>query len=241
LLLALAGGTLYRASDQRVFSVGSGVAFEPWQTWHPDGSATAEALIGAAILVSNGHNVQPWRFRVGQDHMDLLGDDSRRTGAMDPVDRELWIGLGCALENLVLAARAAGYAGDAALFPDLADPWLAAGLSLAPGATTRSELPNSSTCGWSFQATCPQPCSGAAVHGGDATTSETTHAPAGSAVSGSHWAGGSVASHGLAATRTSVASVAPVWSCSRSPPPPEPDQVARDGTLAAGRATLQSR
>jgi len=122
LALAVATGTLYRASDQGVFSVGRGPAFEPWEAWRPDGSREPEALVGAAILASNGHNVQPWRFRVGQAHVDLLGDPSRRTGAMDPVDRELWIGLGCALENLVLAARAAGYAGDAALFPDLADP-----------------------------------------------------------------------------------------------------------------------
>jgi hypothetical protein len=108
----VAAGTLYRAADHGVFSVGQGPAFEPWHSWRADGDADPQALVGAAILAANGHNVQPWRFRVGQDHLDLFGDPRRRTGAMDPIDRELWIGLGCALENLVLAARAAAYSGE---------------------------------------------------------------------------------------------------------------------------------
>ena len=40
--------------------------------------------------------------------------------AVDPSDRELWISLGCALENLLVSAHAAGYAADVT-YPDAAD------------------------------------------------------------------------------------------------------------------------
>ncbi len=104
LIAVAAGGALVRATDQGVFSVGQGLAFEPWHAWRADASSEPRALVGAAILAANGHNVQPWRFGIGADRVDLFGDPGRRTGAMDPIDRELWVGLGCALENLVLAA-----------------------------------------------------------------------------------------------------------------------------------------
>jgi hypothetical protein len=132
-VVAAAGGTLYRAYDQGVFSTGRGAAFGPWYNWRPDGGGQPEALVGTAILAANPHNTQPWLFRPGPDRIDLRGDPRRRTGANDPIDRELWIGLGCAVENLVLAAAAAGRVAEAALVPDPTNPWLAARVRLAPG------------------------------------------------------------------------------------------------------------
>ena len=60
------------------------------------------------MLAASPHNTQPWIFEVGDDTIDVFLDDSRTTGAVDPLGREQHIGLGCALENLVLGCLARG-------------------------------------------------------------------------------------------------------------------------------------
>ena len=66
------------------------------------------ALVRFATLAANGHNSQPWRFRIGTERIDLLPDFTRRTSVVDPDDHHLFVSLGCATENLRLAAAAAG-------------------------------------------------------------------------------------------------------------------------------------
>lgn len=72
-------------------------------------SAQMRELIRYATLAANGHNTQPWKFSVKEDAIEIHPDYTRRLLVVDPHDRELWISLGCALENLIVAARAAGY------------------------------------------------------------------------------------------------------------------------------------
>lgn len=79
-------------------------------------------LITAAIFAANPHNSQPWRFHPGTGAVTLYRDPGRTLGALDPWRREMHIGLGCALENLLLAARAAGYPAAAHLLPDAGEP-----------------------------------------------------------------------------------------------------------------------
>ncbi len=136
----LVGGTLGRAYDQGVFDGGDGPAYDPWRSWQPNGARTPEAMIGAAVLAANPHNTQPWLFRQQATVIDLHMDPARRTGAMDVLDREWWIGAGCALENLALAARAAGYQPAVAYQPDASQPALAARVTLAEGQPATSEL-----------------------------------------------------------------------------------------------------
>ncbi|PKN98489.1 MAG: hypothetical protein CVU42_11750 [Chloroflexi bacterium HGW-Chloroflexi-4] len=71
-----------------------------------------EELIRYATLAANGHNTQPWKFRIMDKTLEIHPDLSRRLNVVDPQDRELWISLGCALENLVIAAGAAGFANE---------------------------------------------------------------------------------------------------------------------------------
>lgn len=66
-------------------------------------------LIRYATLAPSGHNTQPWQFALQRNTVQILPDYSRRLPAVDPDDRELWISLGCAAENLILAAEATGY------------------------------------------------------------------------------------------------------------------------------------
>jgi len=77
----------------------------------------SQDLIRFATLAPNGHNTQPWRFRVGKDGVDILPDFSRRTPVVDPDDHRLFVALGCAAENLALAAKARGRPGDLGFNP----------------------------------------------------------------------------------------------------------------------------
>lgn len=77
-------------------------------------------LVRYAMLAANGHNTQPWRFALGADSIEIHPDPARRLPVVDPQDRELWISLGCALENLLVAARATGYSAEVT-YPDAAD------------------------------------------------------------------------------------------------------------------------
>ena len=68
-------------------------------------------FIRYATLAANGHNTQPWRFRFAQGQIEILPDFSRRTPIVDPDDHHLFVSLGCAAENLALAAEAQGRGG----------------------------------------------------------------------------------------------------------------------------------
>lgn len=74
-------------------------------------------LVRYATLAPNGHNTQPWRFRLGDGRIDILPDLSRRTPVVDPDDHHLFVSLGGAAENLALAGAARGRPGEIAFDP----------------------------------------------------------------------------------------------------------------------------
>ncbi|NIC05646.1 Tat pathway signal protein [Halomonas sp. DX6] len=89
---------------------------------HGDGQASDRAarlkeLIRYATLAPSSHNTQCWRFRVTDDAIGILPDLSRRTPVVDPDDHHLYVSLGCAAENLSLAARAFGMSGEVTFHP----------------------------------------------------------------------------------------------------------------------------
>lgn len=83
-------------------------------------AALEKDLVRYATLAANGHNTQPWKFALQDGAVQIFPDYSRRLAVVDPEDREMWISLGCALENLLIAARAAGYAAEVT-YPDAAE------------------------------------------------------------------------------------------------------------------------
>lgn len=146
LTVAVVGGGVWRAWDQGVFSTGDGPAYEPWKDWRnaKDGPL---ALVSAAILAASPHNTQPWLFKVSDSAIELYIDKSRNVGALDPYLREEHIGMGCALENLMLAAPANGYAATATLvlgklgpIPAVPKPHFLARVDLAHGKREADEL-----------------------------------------------------------------------------------------------------
>jgi hypothetical protein len=88
----------------------------------PDGprdqAGTLLELLRYATLAPSGHNTQPWRFRVEPDRIVLLPDLTRRLPVVDPEDRELFISLGCAAENLAAAGPSLGLEPVLSVSPD---------------------------------------------------------------------------------------------------------------------------
>jgi hypothetical protein len=99
-----------------------------------DDPDTAE-LVRYATLAASSHNTQAWRFRAGAQGIDILPDLTRRTPVVDPDDHHLYASLGCAAENLSIAAKARGRSGEV--------QYLAGGdrLHVVLGAAPRGETP----------------------------------------------------------------------------------------------------
>lgn len=112
---ALAGAAAWR------LSTGSTTAYDRWagdlRTW-PSAGPEARELIRLATLAPNGHNTQPWRFRVAPDRIEVLPDLGRATPVVDPDDHHLYVSLGAAAETLAIAGGALGRPGAVEPAPD---------------------------------------------------------------------------------------------------------------------------
>lgn len=127
---------LSRRDFLKLFAAGSAAAaggyalaeFTPWldyqsqaeQVWMLKENDPMRHLVHYATLAANGHNTQPWKFAIRGNAIEIHPDYSRELKVVDPNHRELWMSLGCALENLLVAARAAGYAAEV-VYPDSAE------------------------------------------------------------------------------------------------------------------------
>jgi hypothetical protein len=116
-------------------SEGASAAYEPW-LFPKEGEGPELSLVHAALLAANPHDTQPWRFRVESGAVRVYVDDARSLGAMDPIARERHVGLGCALENMAVAAPGLGLAVDVRIALD-EEPGLVAVVGVT-GAPRRS-------------------------------------------------------------------------------------------------------
>jgi nitroreductase len=92
-------------------------------------------LLRYAVLAPSARNAQPWRFEVDGATVRLYADPARWQPVADPAQRELYLGLGCALENLLVAAEHFGFGTSVTYLPDPGDPGLAAAVAFGPGGT----------------------------------------------------------------------------------------------------------
>lgn len=76
------------------------------------------SLVHYATLAANSHNAQPWRFRRTADGAAILPDLTRALPVADADNHHLYVSLGCAAENLVLAAGAGGHSSALAFVGD---------------------------------------------------------------------------------------------------------------------------
>lgn len=115
-------------------------SLEAWDVDEGDFPANASSeekltfLLRYAILAPSSYNSQPWRFNVSGDVIDVFADRSRWLKVADADQRELYLSLGCALENLRVSADHFGYNCSIEYFPGPQD--LVASVVLQPGSQT---------------------------------------------------------------------------------------------------------
>jgi nitroreductase len=108
---------------------------DPAVDLRPDAAALA-AVAGAAPSL---HNAQPWRFRVGREHADVLLDRGRLLPVADPGGRQAHLGLGAAAFLLRLALSTMDRAVEVRPWPDPAEPDLVARLTVGARRTAPEE------------------------------------------------------------------------------------------------------
>lgn len=129
-VLVGAGGVSIRALTNGVFDSGDGAPYDLWATW--GSQPGVRAIVAAGVLAANPHNIQPWVFTVSDTTIDLYGDPRRVMPINDSDGRERMVGFGCAIENMVCAARNSGLDPVITPFPD-GDPGHIAHLDVRHG------------------------------------------------------------------------------------------------------------
>ncbi|NNE53186.1 MAG: twin-arginine translocation pathway signal protein [Sulfitobacter sp.] len=120
-LALIGGGTILAASGAAAGFLTTRTPREALRPWGLAGGYDDPRLnaLSYALLAPNPHNLQPWKVSLqGSDRLRLWRDEEKELPATDPYDRQIMIGLGCFLEQMVLAAGAAGQAVDLTLFPE---------------------------------------------------------------------------------------------------------------------------
>jgi nitroreductase len=90
-------------------------------------------MLRYAILAPSARNSQPWRFEVEANAVLIYPDLTRWQVVADPKQRELYLSLGCALENLLIVAEYFGFRFSVAHQPDPSPEDPALLITFAPG------------------------------------------------------------------------------------------------------------
>lgn len=90
-------------------------------------------LMRYAVIAPSSHNTQPWKFAVKPDRVDVYIDESRWLRVADRNRRELYVSIGCALENLLVAAEQFGFDHRVTYFPAAGDENPAVTVELSRG------------------------------------------------------------------------------------------------------------
>lgn len=90
-----------------------------------------------ARLAPSTHNSQPWKFVIGRREIDVISDNSRWLRVADPLRREMYISLGCAIESIRVAADFAGIDTRVSYFPIAHNRELVARVAVGPPGSLR--------------------------------------------------------------------------------------------------------
>jgi hypothetical protein len=74
-------------------------------------------LLRYAVLAPSGPNTQPWKFAVSTNTVSVYADLNRSLPFVDPSNRTLFMSVGCALANLMVAGEHFGFKPNFDLFP----------------------------------------------------------------------------------------------------------------------------
>jgi len=130
-----AAGFLYRAVDRGSFSdLQGGGPFEPWREWQEGRLLDSEGVALAGTLAASSLNTQPWLFRLERHVVDLYLNRRSYALFIDPYDRDVLLGLGCCIENMMTAAEGLGTPASLRYFPNPDNSDHVARLTLGTGA-----------------------------------------------------------------------------------------------------------
>ena len=119
-LAILGGGTILAAGAAGTFLATRtpNAALEPWRA-AGDADEPRRRALSYALLAPNPHNRQPWLVDLRKpDTVRVLRDRSKDLPETDPFDRQLTIGMGCFLEQMVIAASHTRHGVELDLFPE---------------------------------------------------------------------------------------------------------------------------
>ena len=117
--------------------------YQPWSVEYDDffllksRSDELKFLIKLASLAPSPFNTQPWRFEISDTKIILSPDFNRALHVADPLFKDLFLSLGCALENIVVAAEYYDLAPEVEIVGEGKDMQIVVGIrkSTVPGST----------------------------------------------------------------------------------------------------------
>ena len=141
LLIFTAGGLAWRAWDRgSLGKIYEGTAFEPWEDWRNNRFKGPSTWSPPQFSRATRTTLSPGCFASMSGGSICTPICRAACGSIDPFLREMYIGLGCALENLMVAARGRGYEPRLVLFPSGGKQSLVARVELKPGAPLKSRI-----------------------------------------------------------------------------------------------------
>jgi len=118
-------------------------AWEVKEADYPSQGTTEERLLFLlryAILAPSGPNTQPWKFAINTNTVSVFADLKRSLPFVDPSNRTLFMSVGCALANLVIAAVHFGFYPSVNYFPRGKESDLVAEVKFEPGGRAKEDL-----------------------------------------------------------------------------------------------------
>jgi len=131
---ALAGTAFYAVGRSPSYDEAEQIL---WNAKSPADNSELNYLVHYATLAANSHNTQPWRFGQSGNRIFIKPDLNKSTPVVDPDNHHLYASLGCACENLSLAAAAEGKSTSANFISDDEDQ---IEIDLAAGPASRNPL-----------------------------------------------------------------------------------------------------
>ncbi|WP_420410744.1 Acg family FMN-binding oxidoreductase [Roseibium sp.] len=120
-LALLGGGLILAATATAGAFVATRSPEKALQPWEKAGTYDDPRLfaLSYALLAPNPHNRQPWLIELtGDDAFRLHRDETRELPHTDPHLRQIFVGLGCFLEQMAIAATIKGFKAQIDLFPE---------------------------------------------------------------------------------------------------------------------------
>jgi len=106
------GATLLGASSlvlRPTLSSQGGAAYRYWHQKNKGTMSDMQYIAMCGTLAPSAHNTQPWKFQFQGDRIRVYADLDRHLGSADAERRMMLMSIGCAVENMTVAAQQLGY------------------------------------------------------------------------------------------------------------------------------------